>query len=94
MWAHIMNTVAGLIYLCATTLAYRLYTNLKVVYPNGVVILYILGDLFYLFDAYLYYECWQRDTQDYETNTERQKLIKLNLVKQLTTENLPVDEDN
>ena len=93
MWAHIMNTSAALIYLCATTLAYRLYRNLNVLYPNGVVILCILGDLVYLFDAYLYYECSQRDQKDYDMNIEQQKLIKLNLVKQLTTENLPTDEN-
>ncbi len=93
MWAHIMNTVGSLIYLCATALSYRLYTNLKVAYPNAVLILFMLGDLVYLFDAYLYYECCQRDKQDYDANIERQKVIKLNLVKQLTTENLPADEN-
>ena len=88
-----MNTVAGLIYLCATTLAYRLYMNLNIVNPNAVVILQMLGDLVYLFDAYLYYECWQRDKQEYDANTERQNLIKLNLVKQLTPEKLDTDEN-
>ncbi|CAF2401885.1 unnamed protein product [Rotaria sp. Silwood2] len=91
MWAFIMYTVASLIYLCATTLAYRIYTTLNIVNPNGVLILQMLGDLVYLFDAYLYYECWKRDKQDYDMNTERQRLIALNLVKQLATENLNYD---
>jgi hypothetical protein len=87
MWAHTMNIIASVIYLCATTLAYRLYINYKVINPNGVLILQMIGDLVYLFDAYLYYDGWQRDKQEYDANTERQKLIELNLVKQLTTEN-------
>jgi hypothetical protein len=48
----------------------------------------MMGDLIYLFDAYLYYDGWQRDKQEYDANTERQKLIELNLVKQLTTDNV------
>jgi hypothetical protein len=88
-----MNTVAGLIYLCATTLAYRLYMSSNVVNLNAVDMLQMLGDLVYLFDAYLYYECWQRDKQEYDANTERQNLIQLNLVKQLTTEKLDTDEN-
>jgi hypothetical protein len=88
MWAHLLNIIAGVIYLIATTLAYRLYVNYNVISPNGVVILQMIGDLVYLFDAYLYYDCWQRDKQEYDANTERKKLIELNLVKQLTTDNL------
>jgi len=88
MWAHVMNIIAGVIYLCATTFAYRIYTNYKMINPTGVLILQMTGDLVYLFDAYLYYDCWQRDKQEYDANTERQKLIELNLVKQLTTDNV------
>lgn len=88
MWAHVFNIIAGVFYLCSTTLAYRLYVNHKVVNVTGVLILQMTGDLLYLFDAYLYYDCWQRDKQEYDANTERQKLIELNLVKQLTTEHL------
>ncbi|CAF0793496.1 unnamed protein product [Rotaria sp. Silwood1] len=91
MWAFIMYTVASLIYLFATTLAHRLYTNLNIVNPTSVLILQMLGDLVYLFDAYLYYECWQRDKQDYDMNTERQRLLALNLVKQLVTDNFNSD---
>ncbi len=91
MWAHVMNIIAGVIYLCATTLAYRLYISDKVVNPNGVLILQMIGDLVYLFDAYLYYDGWQRDKEEYDVNTERQKLMELNLVKQLTTENINND---
>ncbi len=91
MWAHVMNIIAGVIYLCATTLAYRLYISYKVVHPNGVLILQMIGDLVYLFDAYLYYDGWQRDKEEYDVNTERQKLMELNLVKQLTTENVNND---
>jgi hypothetical protein len=81
-----MYMIASLIYLCATSLAYRFYTNLNVVNSNSILIIQMFGDLIYLFDAYLYYECWKRDKQEYDVNTERQKLIQLSLVKQLTTE--------
>ncbi|UJR15824.1 hypothetical protein I4U23_002753 [Adineta vaga] len=98
MWAHLLNIIAGFIYLCATSLAYRLYIHSNVIYPNGVVIIEIFGDLIYLFDAYLYYECWKREKQEYDANTERQNLIKLNVVRQLSTENfstdLKLDENN
>ncbi|CAF1097991.1 unnamed protein product [Rotaria sordida] len=92
MWAFIIYTLASLIYLCATTLAYRLYMNLNIVNSNGVLILQMLGDLVYLFDAYLYYECWQRDKEDHDRDTERQRLIALNLVKQSTIENFNPDK--
>ncbi|CAF3190947.1 unnamed protein product [Rotaria socialis] len=91
MWAHILYTVANLIYLCATTLAYRFYVNLNDVNVRGVVILQILGDLVYLCDACLYYEGWLEDKQEYDRNTERQKLTVLNFINQLTTENFNVD---
>ena len=84
MWAHLMNIIAGLIYLCATSLAYRFYIHLNIVNSNGILIIQMFGDLVYLCDAYLYYECWKRDKQDYDINTERQNLIKLNLVKQIS----------
>jgi hypothetical protein len=83
-----MNIIASVIYLCATTLAYRLYMNSKVINSNGVLIIQMMGDFIYLFDAYLYYDCWQRDKREYDANTERQKLMELNLVKQLTTDNV------
>ena len=88
MWAHLFNIIAAILYLCATTLAYRLYVNYKIVNATSVLILQMIGDLTYLFDAYLYYDCWQQDKQEYDANTERQRLIELNLVKQLTTEHL------
>ena len=31
---------------------------------------------------------WVKDKQEYDASTERQRLIELNLVKQLTTEHL------
>ena len=93
MWAHLMNIIAGLIYLCATSFAYRFYTNLNVVNTNSVLIIQMFGDLVYLCDAYLYYECWKRDKQEYDINTERQKLIQLSLVKQLTTEEADMNEN-
>lgn len=94
MWAHMMNIIAGVVYLCSTTLAYRFYLSYKIVNPNGVLILQMIGDLLYLFDAYLYYDCWKRDKQEYDANTERQKLIELNLVKELTTENVNKKSQN
>ncbi|CAF1067005.1 unnamed protein product [Adineta ricciae] len=98
MWAHLLYFIGNVIYLCSTSLAYRFYVDFNVTYPNGVVILQIFGDLIYLLDAYLYYECWKRDKQEYDANTERQNLVKLNVVKQLSTENfandMKIDSDN
>ncbi|CAF0786332.1 unnamed protein product [Adineta steineri] len=98
MWAHIFYIIASLLYLCATSLAYRIYSHLNIIHPSGVLILLMLGDFFYLFDAYLYYECWKRDKQEYDANTEQQNLMQLNVVKQLTTENYSynhsIDEDS
>ena len=93
MWAHMLNILAGVVYLSATTIAYRLYITYKFVNPNGVLILQMLGDLIYLFDAYLYHDCWKRDKQDYDANTERQKLMELSLVKQLTTDDVLYDRN-
>ena len=78
-----MNVVGAAIYLCATTLAYRLYADYRIVHVNAVLILHMLGDLIYLFDAYLYYDSWQYDRERYEANVERQQLIELQLGKQL-----------
>ncbi|CAM4749610.1 unnamed protein product [Rotaria magnacalcarata] len=91
LWAHILYAAATLIYLCATTLAYRFYTNLNLVNVRSVVILQILGDLVYLCDAYLYYKGWREDKQEYDRNTERQKLTELNFINQSTPENFNVD---
>lgn len=91
MWANIMNIVGGLVYLCATTLAYRLYISLNFVNLDAVLIVQMFGDLVYLFDALLYYDCWQQDKQDYDTNSEQQRLIEFNLLKQFCIEDtIPV----
>jgi len=83
-----MNFLAGLVYLCATTLAYRLYLNSKIIHPNGVLILQMFGDLLYLFDAYLYYDGWKRDKEDFDADVTQKKLMELNLVQQLTIDNI------
>ena len=77
-----MNLMGAVIYLCATTLAYRLYRDYRIVDVNAVLILHMLGDLIYLFDAYLYYDTWQCDREKYDANVERQQLIELQLSKQ------------
>ena len=74
-----MNGIAASVYLCATALAYRFYIDYGLVESNAVLILQMLGDLLYLFDAYLYYDCWLRDEQEYELHNERQQLIELRL---------------
>jgi hypothetical protein len=41
-----------------------------------VLLLQIFGDFVYLFDAYLYHECWQRDKSELNANTEQLSLKK------------------
>ena len=83
--------IATSIYLCATASAYRLYTNYRIINSNGVLILHMLGDLLYLFDAYLYYDCGQRDKQEYDANQERKQLIELRLVRHTTMDEIEAD---
>lgn len=81
-----MNVIAASVYLCATALAYRLHTDYGMVDVNAVLILQMLGDLLYLFDAYLYYDCWLRDQQEYELHNEREQLIELRLANEFPTD--------
>ena len=81
-----MNGIAASVYLCATTLAYRFYTDYGMIDVNAVLILQMLGDLLYLFDAYLYYDCWLRDQQEYELHNEREQLIELRLANEFLTD--------
>ena len=48
----------------------------------------MFGDLLYLFDAYLYYDSWQRDQQEAVANRERDQLIELRLTKQLVMDEI------
>lgn len=43
----------------------------------------MLGDIVYLFDAYLYYDCWKEDEKQYKQNNEREQLIELRLSRSL-----------
>jgi hypothetical protein len=72
IWAHTLNIIANLIYLSSIILTYYLYKIHKIINSNTVLIVQIFGDFVYLFDAYLYYECWQ----EFNTNTEQQSLNK------------------
>jgi hypothetical protein len=83
-----LNVLASSIYLCATTLAYRFYVNYDVENADGVHLLQIIGDLLYLFDAYLYYECWRTDQYVYNVNNEQKEWIELRLRKQLTMDEM------
>jgi len=75
IWAHILNIIANLIYLSSIILAYYFYRIHKIINPNSVLIIQIFGDYFYLFDAYLYYKCWQ----EFDINIEQQSLNKFYL---------------
>ena len=77
--------MGSLIYLFATTLAYRFYVAYGIVNSNPIFILQMLGDLIYLFDAYLYYDCWKQDEKEMRRNNEREKLIELRLAQQFFT---------
>lgn len=55
---------------------------------NAVLILQMLGDLLYLFDAYLYYDCWLRDQQEYELRNEREQLMELRLANEFPTDQI------
>ncbi|CAF4015312.1 unnamed protein product [Rotaria sp. Silwood2] len=81
IWAHALNIIANLIYLCATILAYYFYRSDKNMNSTIVLILQIFGDVVYLIDAYLYHECWQRDKQEFDAVTEQQSLNKFYLEK-------------
>jgi len=70
--AHILNILANLIYLSSIILTYYFYEVHKIINSNTVLIVQIFGDFVYLFDAYLYYECWP----EFDANTERQSLNK------------------
>jgi len=48
----------------------------------------MFGDLLYLFDAYLYYDGWKRDKEDFDADVKQKKLMELNLVQQLTIDNI------
>jgi hypothetical protein len=76
-----MNMIGSLLYLCATILAIYFYKTQKMSSSNTVLILQIIGDLVYLFDAYLYHKCWQRDKQEFDANLGRQNLIEIDLEK-------------
>ncbi|CAF1030095.1 unnamed protein product [Rotaria sp. Silwood1] len=81
IWAHTLNIIANLIYLCATILAYYFYRNDKMMNSTIVLVLQIFGDIVYLIDAYLYHECWQRDKEEFDVVTEQQSLNKFYLEK-------------
>jgi len=74
-----MNIIPNLIYLYSIILAYYFYRVHKIINPNTILIVQIFGDFVYLFDAYLYHECWQRDKEEFDVNTERQSLNKFYL---------------
>ena len=71
--------VAGIIYLTAFIIALMSLRTGKVNRLTIFLLLQIIGDVIYLIDAYLYHQCWQRDKQELEANTERQNLIQLKL---------------
>ena len=48
----------------------------------------MFGDLLYLFDAYLYYDSWQRESI---SNREHDHLIELRLAKQLVMDEIDQD---
>ncbi|CAF1034422.1 unnamed protein product [Rotaria sordida] len=81
IWAHTLNIIANLIYLCATILAYYFYRNDKITNSTIVLLLQIFGDIVYLIDAYLYHECWQQDKKEFDAATEQQNLNKFYLEK-------------
>ncbi|UJR30762.1 hypothetical protein I4U23_018282 [Adineta vaga] len=72
IWAHTFNIIGNFVYLCAIILAYDCYKNHKIISSNTVLLIQIFGDLVYLFDAYLYHECWQRDADKLITYTEQE----------------------
>ncbi|CAF1326312.1 unnamed protein product [Adineta steineri] len=81
IWAHMLNIIGNLIYLCAIILAYNFYQTSKIMNSNSIVLIQIFGDLIYLIDAYLYLECWQRDKIEFDVNTEQQSLNNFYLEK-------------
>ncbi|CAF3210044.1 unnamed protein product [Rotaria socialis] len=81
IWAHVLNIIGNLIYLCATILAYYIYRTEKIINSSRVLLLQIFGDFVYLFDAYIYHECWKQDKQELYTITENQSLNKFYLEK-------------
>lgn len=76
MWAHILNILPSLIYLYANILAFYVYRTEKITTSSNVLLLQVIGDLVYLIDAYLYYECWQKDKEELNTTNENQSLNK------------------
>lgn len=51
----------------------------------------MFGDLLYVFDAYLYYDSWQRDKEEYDANHEQDQLIELRLAKDLFMDDIAKD---
>ncbi|CAF1055373.1 unnamed protein product [Adineta ricciae] len=71
VWAHAFNILGNLVYLCAILFAYNCYRNYKILNSDTALLIQILGDLVYLFDAYLYHECWKRDAEIFDIHTEQ-----------------------